>query len=314
MPHPAYFTESDVRRLLTYPALIPAIHQALIDYSAGRIHQPPRQILEVPVDPNSPSPVGWFATMPVVAGDVMGVKTVTFYPTNAALGLHTHMAMIELLKRSTGEPLAVLDGRLITEMRTAAVSAVAFSALKPPAATTLGIIGSGVQARSHIHALRPLWPELAEIRISSKNPENAARLVAEFTSIYPGVHIHATQIEHAAGVDVLIVATSSPTPVLEARWLPPQSLILAVGAVGKNLRELDDETMLTSTLVAESRQSLTRESGDLILSGASIHCEIGEILAGQIPAPSNCRILFKSVGLAIEDLVAAHLVWQAANN
>ena len=309
MSHPAWFTESDVRRLLTYPALIPAIRQALVDYSAGRIHQPPRQILEVPVENGK---VGWFAAMPVVAGDVMGVKIVTFYPTNAALGLHTHMAMIELLRRSTGEPLAILDGRLITEMRTAAVSAVAFEALKPPVATTLGIIGSGVQARSHIHALRPLWTELAEIRISSKNPENAARLVAEFTSIYPGVHIHATQIEDAAGADVLLAATSSPTPVLDARWLPPQSLILAVGAVGAKLREIDDETMLSSTVIAESRQSLERESGDVILSGASIQCEIGEILANKIPAPTNCRILFKSVGLAIEDLVAAHLVWQAS--
>jgi thiomorpholine-carboxylate dehydrogenase len=222
--------------------------------------------------------------------------------------------MIELLRRSTGEPLAILDGRLITEMRTAAVSAVAFDALKPPSATTLGIIGSGVQARSHIHALSHLWPELAEIRITSRNPANASTLVEEFTSICPNLHIHATSIEHAASADVLLVATASPTPVLEARWLPPQSLILAVGAVGKNLRELDDETMLTSIVIAESRQSLTRESGDVILSGAKIHSEIGEILAGQIPAPTNCRILFKSVGLAIEDLVAAHLVWQAANN
>jgi thiomorpholine-carboxylate dehydrogenase len=251
--------------------------------------------------------------MPVVAGDVMGVKTVTFYPTNAALGLHTHMAMIELLRRSTGEPLAILDGRLITEMRTAAVSAVAFEALKPAAATTLGIIGSGVQARSHIHALSHLWPELAEIRINSRNPANAASLVEEFTSICLNLHIHATSSEHAASADVLLVATSSPTPVLEARWLPPQSLILTVGATGKTLREIDAETMLTSTVIADSRASVERESGDIILSGAKIHCEIGEILAGEIPSPTNQRVLFKSVGLAIEDLVAAHLVWQAAN-
>jgi thiomorpholine-carboxylate dehydrogenase len=305
-----YFSESDVRGLLSYEALIPAIRQALIDLTAGRVQQPLRQILEVPLEEGK---TGWFATMPVVAGDVMGVKTVTFYPTNAAHGLHTHMAVIELLSRTTGEPLALMDGRLITEMRTAAVSAVAFAALKPADATTFGIIGSGVQARSHVHALVLLWPELKEIRISGRKAENAARLAAELVAEYPGIQIHATEIEAAAAADVLLVATSSPTPVLEARWLPAQSLILTVGATGKTVREIDAATMLSSTVIADSRASVERESGDVILSGATVHCEIGEILLGEIAAPQNQRVLFKSVGLAIEDLVAADLVWKAAN-
>jgi ornithine cyclodeaminase/alanine dehydrogenase-like protein (mu-crystallin family) len=222
------------------------------------------------------------------------------------------MAIIELLRRSTGEPLALMDGRLITEMRTAAVSAVAFAALKPADATTLGIIGSGVQARSHIRALTFLWPDLAEIHISSRNPINASHLAAEFTPLYPNIHIHATPIDHAATADVVLTATASPTPVLEGCWLSPHSLVLAIGAVGKQLRELDDAVLHSSYLVAESRASLSRESGDVILSGAPIQCEIGEILSAKIPAPTNQRILFKSVGLAIEDLVAARLVWQAA--
>ncbi|MGB6722499.1 MAG: hypothetical protein WBE72_17000, partial [Terracidiphilus sp.] len=118
-----YISEPEVRAVLRYEVLIPAIRQALIDYSAGRAVQPARTILRAGNAEGHDN--GWFAAMPAIAGDVMGVKTVTFYPSNARLGLPTHMAVIALLRRSTGEPLAVMDGRLITEMRTAAVSAVA---------------------------------------------------------------------------------------------------------------------------------------------------------------------------------------------
>src|ERR1035438_8835741 len=114
-----YVSEQEVRAVLTYQALIPAIRQALIDYSAGRVEQPARTILRAGNADDYRN--GWFAVMPVIAGDVMAVKTVTFFPGNDALGLPTHMAVIELLRRATGEPLAVMDGRLITEMRTAAV-------------------------------------------------------------------------------------------------------------------------------------------------------------------------------------------------
>ncbi len=170
-----YIPEHEVRSLLTWEALIPAIRQALIDFSAGRVDQPPRLILRSnhTAGPDN----GWFAVMPVVYGDVMAVKTVTFFPGNAeldpALNIPTHMAVIELLSRTTGQPLALMDGRLITEMRTAAVSAVALDALAPSAARSLGILGSGVQARSHLAAFRLVRPGLTDIRIWSRNPANA---------------------------------------------------------------------------------------------------------------------------------------------
>jgi thiomorpholine-carboxylate dehydrogenase len=303
-----YIPEPEVRALLTYDALIPAIRQALIDYSVGLVTQPPRSILRAG---NAEGPRnGWFAVMPVIAGDVMGVKTVTFFPGNAeldpSLGLHTHMAIIELLSRSTGQPLAVMDGRLITEMRTAAVSAVALDALAPPHATSLGILGSGVQARSHIQALRLVRPALRAdaIRIWSRNPSSAARLAEETGS-------RAVPIEEAAAADVVLTVTSSPEPVLQGRWLAPHALVLAVGAVGAALRELDDEAVLGGWLVAESRQGAERESGDVLLSGAKVQAEIGEILSGAALIPQDGRIVFKSVGMAIEDLTAARLVWQA---
>ncbi len=297
-----YISEHDVRAVLTYEALIPAMRQALIDYSAGRVVQPPRSILRAG---NAEGPRnGWFAVMPVIHGDVMGVKTVTFFPGNAELGLHTHMAVIELLSRATGEPLAVMDGRLITEMRTAAVSAVALEALARPDVRSLGILGSGVQARAHIQALRMARPALVDVRVWSRNPVNAERLAGATNG-------RAVPIEEAAAEDVVLAATASPEPVLQGKWLAPHALVRAVGAVGAHLREMDDEAIRDSWLVAESRQGVEREAGDVVLSGATVKAEIGEILADRAAMPQAGRIIFKSVGMAIEDLVAARLVWQA---
>ncbi len=317
-----YIPEEEVRSLLTYEALIPALRQALIDYSTGQVDQPPRLILR---SNHTPGPNnGWFAVMPVVYGNVMAVKTVTFFPGNAelhpALNIPTHMAVIELLSRATGQPLALMDGRLITEMRTAAVSAVALDALARPAThpevRSLGILGSGVQARSHLAAFRLTRPGLTDIRIWSRNPANAQRLAAE--SETAGSNIRVTTIEEAASADVVLVATASPEPVLMGRWLQPHALVLSVGAVGPSVRELDDETLHTSFLVAESRPAAERESGDIVLSHARVQAELGEILASPAANSSPTasptaggRILFKSVGMAIEDLVAARLVWQA---
>jgi thiomorpholine-carboxylate dehydrogenase len=197
-----------------------------------------------------------------------------------------------------------MDGRLITEMRTAAVSAVALDALAPPTATSLGILGSGVQARSHIEAFQRVRPGLNEIRVWSRTAANAGRLAEETGA-------RAVSIQEAAAADVVLTVTSSPTPVLEGRWLSEKALVLAVGATGASLRELDDEVMRSCFVVAESRTCAERESGDIRLSGANVHAEIGEVLSGQIAAPAGRRILFKSVGMAIEDLVGANLVWQA---
>ena len=297
-----YLSEQDVRAVLTYDGLIPAIREALIDYSAGLVVQPARTILRAGNAEGFKN--GWFAVMPVIAGDVMGVKTVTFYAGNAELGLHTHMAAIELLSRTTGEPLAVMDGRVITEMRTAAVSAVACDALAPREASSLGILGSGVQARSHIQALRMVRPALNDLRIWSRTAANAEKLAAETGG-------RAVSIGEAAAADVVLTVTASPSPVLEGRWLAPDALVLAVGATGASLRELDNEAMQSSFVVAESRSCAERESGDVILSGVKVQAEIGEILSGSVAAPADDRVVFKSVGMAIEDLTAARLVWKA---
>jgi ornithine cyclodeaminase/alanine dehydrogenase-like protein (mu-crystallin family) len=294
-----YVSEQEVRALLTYEALIPAIRQGLIDYSAGLVIQPPRTIMRAGNATDHRN--GWFATMPVIYGDVMAVKNVTFYPGNSELGLPTHMAVIELLRRSTGEPLAVMDGRLITEMRTAAVSAVALSSLIPQNARTLGILGSGVQARSHLEAFRHV-AAFSDVRIWSRMQSNAERLASETSA-------RATSIEEAAAADVVLTVTSSTVPLLKGKWLAPHALVIAIGATGASVRELDDEVVRSSYVVAECKAAAERESGDIILSGAKVDAEIGAIAAGKLAAPTQRRILFKSVGMAIEDLTAARKVW-----
>ena len=295
-----YIGEEDVRGVLGYEALIPAVRQGLVDYSAGRVQQPLRTILRV--GEGGEEQKGWFAVMPVTAGGVMAVKTVTFFPGNAALRKPTHLAMIELLDGQTGEPLAVMDGRLITEMRTAAVSAVALDALGRSGVRSLGVLGAGVQARAHVESLRRVRPELSEVRIWSRTRRNAERLAEE-------VGARAAEIEEAAAADVVVTVTAAREPVLRGEWLRPDALVLAVGAVGGELRELDDRAMRESTVIAESRAGVERESGDVRLSGARVFAELGEILMGKVAAPVG-QVVFKSVGMAVEDLVGAVLVWR----
>jgi ornithine cyclodeaminase/alanine dehydrogenase-like protein (mu-crystallin family) len=303
-----YIAEHEIRAVLRYETLIPAIRQALIDYSLGLVDQPARMVLRAgnAVGANN----GWFALMPVIAGDVMGVKTVTFYPGNAELGLATHLAVIELLRRATGEPLALMDGRLITQMRTAAVSAAAFAGLAPlhfnAPPRSLGILGSGVQAHAHIEAFRHVWPELEEIFVWSRTRAHAERLASENGA-------RAVAIEEAAEAEVVLTVTSSTAPVLQGRWLRTNALVLAVGATGATVRELDDDVLRGSYVVAESRSSAEQESGDLLCSGAKVDAEIGEILARPeaTAIPHDRRIVFKSVGMGIEDLTAARIVWEA---
>ncbi len=291
-----FLTEEQVAAVLSYEELIPAIRQALMDFSAGRTVQPLRSILSVEEHG------GWFAVMPAVYGGVMGAKMVAFYPGNVKLQKHTHMAMIQLFRSDTGEPLAVMDGRLITEMRTAAVSAVAVDLLAAPEARVLGILGSGVQARSHVKALAHVR-KFEEIRVWSRTEENARRFAEE-------VGARVTSAEEAvAGADVVLTLTSSPIPVLQGSWLKKDAIVCAVGAVTPGRRELDEEAM-QGTVLVESREAGMKEPGDILLAKASVTAEIGELLNGAGLDRRDRPVVFKSVGIAIEDIAAAKLVYE----
>lgn len=295
-----FLNEDQVRSVLSYDDLIPAIRQALKDFSAGRVVQPVRTVMSIA--PHG----GWFAVMPAAYGDVMGAKMVTFYPKNVELQKHTHMAMIQLFRSDTGEPLAVMDGRLITEMRTAAVSAVAIDLLAPPDAKVLGILGSGVQARSHVRALSRVR-RFEEIRVWSRTEENARRFADE-------VGARVTTAEEAVScADVVLTLTSSPVPILQGRWLKRDAVVCAVGAVTPDRRELDSEAM-RGAIVVESREAAMKEPGDILLAKAEVSAEIGELLNGALLDRKGLPIVFKSVGIAIEDIASAKLVYQLASD
>jgi ornithine cyclodeaminase/alanine dehydrogenase-like protein (mu-crystallin family) len=290
-----FLDENQVKAVLSYGELIPAIRQALMDFSAGRVVQPLRTVMSVAAHG------GWFAVMPAVYHDVMGAKMVTFYPKNAALEKHTHMAMIQLFRADTGEPLAMMDGRLITEMRTAAVSAVAVDLLARPQAKVLGILGSGVQARSHVRALAKVR-RFDEIRVWSRSEGNARRFAEEV-----GARVMTAE-QVVSGADVVLTLTSSPVPILQGRWLKKDATVCAVGAVTPDRRELDDEAM-RGVVVVESREAALREPGDILLSNAQVAAEIGELLQGAVIDRMGRPVVFKSVGIAIEDIAAAKLVY-----
>lgn len=296
-----FFDEQQVRAVLRMEDLIPAMEKALIDLSAGRVAQPVRQMLTVG------SYGGHFGTMPAAGEVSMGAKLVTFYPGNAARGLPTHLALILLFRPETGEPLAVMDGRLITEMRTAAVSAVATRALAAQDAKVLAILGSGVQARSHVEALR-LVREFEEIRVWSRTAEHAERFAAEV-----GARVMRAE-EAVRGADVVVTATSSMEPVLKGAWLKPGAHVNAVGWRGPKGRELDDAAMRHAVVVVDSREAVLQEAGDVLLSGAEIHAELGEVLAGTRLVPVGGTTVFKSVGMAVEDIAAAQLVYDGVQS
>jgi len=288
--------EAQVRSLLRMEELIPAMAEAMRDLSLGKVAQPLRTI--VPVTDHA----GFFGVMPAYGG-ALGAKLVTFFPDNR--GIPTHHAMIVLFRPETGEPLVTMDGRLITEMRTAAVSAVATDLLAPREMKVLAILGSGVQARSHLEALRVVR-QFSEVRVWS--PRHAGEFAKEHD-----LRASASAKEAVRGADVVVVATSATTPILKGEWLSPGMHLNAVGATRPNWRELDDDCVARAKLFVESREAASKESGDVIAAG-KIFAELGEVIAGARPGRESADeiTLYKSVGVAVEDVVAANLVYNRA--
>jgi ornithine cyclodeaminase/alanine dehydrogenase-like protein (mu-crystallin family) len=294
-----YLDEERVRDLLQWDRLISTMEAALAAFSLGRVVQPVRNMLTIEEGKR------YLGIMPAVADDAMGAKLVSFYPGNAGTGVPTHLAMILLFRPDTGEPLAVIEGRLITEMRTAAVSAAVTKYLAAPASRVLALLGSGVQAHAHLQALSRVR-SFEEIRVWSRTAAHAERFAERHGA-------KAMMIEAAVrGADVVVTATNALEPILEGAWLKPGAHVNAVGSPRPDWRELDDAAM-ANTLVVDSRAAVLQESGDVILSKATIFAEAGEIFAGAKEVPASDTTVFKSVGLAVEDIAAAKLVYEAAS-
>ncbi len=309
--------EAQVRELLTMEETIGIMEKALRAFSAGGVVQPVRTT--VPVQSHG----GFVALMPAFLSgqEALGAKAVAFFPTNVDRGLPTHLATILLWDSATGVLLALLDGRLITEMRTAAVSAAATKALANPQARILAILGAGVQARSHLEALRLVRP-LQRVRVWSRTPTHAATFGREMQERFRlSVDVSATAQEAVRDADIIVTATSSQDPVLEGRWVAPGTHINAIGAPRPEWRELDTDLVKRARVFVDSRAGALVESGDLIspmregaIPEAHIRGEIGEVLAGTVEGrrtPADVTV-FKSLGMAVEDVATARYVYERA--
>ena len=293
-------SEADVANVLKYEQLIPAMEKALSAFSAGQVIQPVRNVLTIEEGKR------FLGVMPAVAENGMGAKLVCFFPKNAGTMVPTHLAMIALFEPATGQPLAFLDGRLITEMRTAAVSAAVTKYLTPEDAGVLALLGSGVQAHAHLQALRHVR-SFNEVRVWSRTPDRAQRFAALHGA-------KAMDLEPAVrNADVIVTATNALEPFLRGEWLKRGAHVNAVGSPRPTWRELDDDAM-HNTLIVDSREAVFKESGDVILSKAPIFAEAGEMFAGSKVPERSATTVFKSVGIAVEDIAAARLVYDAVKS
>ena len=294
---PLLLDEAAVAARLDMGDLIALMERTLADFSAGRALQPVRTVLAIERH------AAVLAVMPgyLPGSEALGVKVVSVAPRNAERGLPTHLATVLLLDPETGALRAIMDGRLITEMRTAAVSAAVTDRVAAPESRVLALLGSGVQARAHLGALSEIR-RFDDVRVWSATPEHAARFADE-------LGCRATDAETAVrGADVVVTATHAREPVLKGAWLKPGAHVNAIGAPMPTWRELDDAVM-ANIVIADSRDAVAHESGDVILSKAPIFAEAGELFAGLSRCPPGATTVFKSVGLAIEDIATAKLVF-----
>jgi alanine dehydrogenase len=306
-------SEADIHAVLSISDLMATMEIALAAFSSGQVVQPVRPVVEL-------GESAFFATMPGFMRNpaVLGAKLVAVMGANQARGLPTHRASILLLDPETGALIALMDGRLITEMRTAAVSAVSAKYMARADADVLAILGSGVQARSHLAALM-LWRNVPEVRVWSPTADHLRRF-AEVSDV--PVRVCGSAAEAVRGAHVVVLATASATPVVERDWVGPGTHVVSVGACRPNQREMDPALVACARLVVDSRASAFQESGDIVLgvqegcfTQSHVVAELGEVVSGGVPgrtAESEITV-FKSLGLAVEDLAAAHLAFERAS-
>jgi alanine dehydrogenase len=310
-------TERDLRSLLSMEDLIAAMHAALAEFSAGRVQQPLRTVLEIGAQR------AFFGVMPahLPTQGALGTKLVSVFAANHALGLPSHLATILLFDDTTGELLSVMDGRFITEARTAAVSAVSARLLARPEASVLAVLGSGVQARSHVEAFAHVR-SLREVRVWSPTAAHREAFAREVGAGMDARVISAASARAAVdGADLIVLATAAREPVIHGEWVAPGAHIAAVGACRPDQREMDGALVARARVFVDSRTGAMAEAGDIVLAvregmfdPAMIAGELGELAAGAVPGrtTSDQVTLFKSLGMAVEDVAAAHLAYVRA--
>ena len=256
--------------------------------------------------------------------DVFSLKAICVIPSNPSRGLDSHQGLVTLFDGEIGVPVAVLDASAVTAVRTAAVSAVATSLLAREDAKVLAILGGGVQARSHVKALLRVR-DFNEVRVYAPTHDHAHAVIDSIERAPGGGTLTADAAmtaRHAVdGADVVVTATSSPTPVLEPEWVASGTHINAVGASTPSVRELTPETVAAAAVFADSRDSIENEAGEYraaleagLIGVDHVRAELGEVLAGLRPGRQDEHevTLFRSLGLAVEDLAAAQLAVRTA--
>jgi ornithine cyclodeaminase len=314
---PVLLGEKDVRAVLSMDDLIGAMETALDQFSGGGVRQPLRSIVEVGAH-------AFYGVMPayIAAPRALGTKLVSVYHSNAALGLPSHLATIILQDPETGALQAVIDGRYITEARTAAVSAASAKHLARPDARVLAVLGTGVQARSHIDALTRVR-RFEELRIWGRD---AGRVAALMDDLGPGApaQVIACPSPHAAaeGADVIALVTASREPVLARTSVRDGAHICAVGACRPDQREMDTALVRDARVFVDSRAGALAEAGDLVIpigegaiDASHIAGELGDVFGGRTPGRQNAVeiTIFKSLGMAVEDVAAARLAFERAS-
>ncbi len=310
-------TQAEVVRLLPMSECVEVMSEALITLARGDAVLPLRTMVRLPDRP------GLLGLMPAYLDSprVMGLKVVTVMPGNHGTEYDSHQGAVLIFEVEHGCLLAIVDGTSITAIRTAAVSGLATRALAREDAGDLAILGSGVQAGTHLEAMKTVRP-LRRVRVWSRDPERA-RAFAERTSARHSLRVEFAVSARAAveGADLVCTTTSSRLPVLEGAWLTPGVHINAVGACTREARELDTQAVAGARLYVDRRESALNEAGDFLIArdeGAigddHIVGELGDVLIGRAPgrrSPAE-RTLFKSLGIAVEDLAAAHHIWRKA--
>jgi ornithine cyclodeaminase len=310
--------QREVESLLSMAECIPLMAAALRSLARGEMAQPLRMVI------SPPGAKGMLALMPAhQSGEpaAYGVKVIGIFPDNPAKGLDAHQGSVMLLSGETGELMALMNASAITAIRTAAVSGVATELLARKDATELAIIGAGVQAHTHLEAMACVRP-IKRARVASRHFEHARRFAEAMTPHY-AFPVEAVESVEAAvrGADLIVVATSSREPVIKREWIAPGAHLNVVGASVPAAREVDSATMAAVSLFVDRRESTMNESGDYLLAlheGAigpdHIRAEIGDVLLGSKAGRTSSEeiTLFKSLGLAIEDLASAEYLYRKA--
>ena len=314
-------SEQEVLELLPMNECIGVMRQALIALAAGEVYQPLRNVIR------PPGAAGVMGLMPsFMAGDPVagvdpsfGLKTVCVFPGNPARGKDAHQGAVLLLSGETGELLAMMNASAITAVRTAAVSGVATDLLARPDAGNLAIIGSGVQARSHLAAMANVRP-ICRCRVVSRRFEHAKEFAKEMRQYFSfTVEPVATVAEALEGADLVVTATNAVEPIVKREWISAGAHLNVVGSSIPKTREVDSETMAASSLFVDRRESTINEAGDYlfpmregVIGPGHIRAELGEVLTGARLGRSSPEeiTLFKSLGLAVEDLFAAEYLYR----